>query len=452
MPTRTSNPLRLIQRLIAITSLTLALFVALRLSFIQGIFRRVTIDGPSMALHLCGTHFDVTCADCKFAFPCDAEHLPTDNLAACPNCGYTTNQLDHAELRSADRVFIDRWPLLWKAPKRGAVVALAVPNTTDLAVKRIAALPGERLAIQDRDLFANGQRIRKTATELHSLRQLVHDNKHLPFLVGQGRGEELETNEVLPSRWRPSNEKSFWQPTAGGFRATLTANDATIDWLQYEHWKCTADSRTRGLASPITDNDSYNQGETRRPLNTVTDVFLTFRLRASGSGQLVLAATAKDQRFELTIEPQQQATLRQGGQILIQKRLPTNFSRRFVSFEFGLCDQQVLLVIDGRTILRHPYNPSHNTEVEPLHPLAIGTRGLHIDFHEPRVWRDLYYLDPQGLSRRWELPTQLGNDEYALLGDNQPVSIDSRHWQPASIPRSAILGHVYQPFWTTHRE
>jgi len=451
MPTRIPIPLILLQRIVAFTALALALFALVRLSFVQGIFRRVSIDGPSMAPHLLGTHFNVTCADCRFLFPCDAEHLPSDKLAACPNCGYTNNRLDQAQLLPPDRVLIDRWPILWSAPQRGTVVAIALPDSSDLAVKRIAALPGERIAIQDGDLFVGGQIIRKTATELHSVRLLVHDNAFLPLPLGEGRGEGLKTGQNLPPRWRPTIAPSSWQATPTGFRAAPSVISDSIDWLHYENWKNTADPRSRGIASYVTDNDSYNQGETRRPLNAVTDVFFSCRLRAADQGQLILVATAGDQRFELTIEPRQSATLRHGDRTLTTQRLRTNLSRRFVRLEFGLCDQQILLVIDGRTLIRHPYERPREPQTEPLHPLAIGTRGLHIEITEPRIWRDIYYLDPQGLSRPWESSAPLASGEYALLGDNQPVSIDSRHWQPAAIPRSAILGHVYQPFWTAFR-
>lgn len=423
-----------------------------RLSFIQGIFRRVTIDGPSMAPHLLGSHFNVICTDCKFAFSCDAEHLPTDDLAACPNCGYTANQLDQAELLPADRVLIDRWPLLWSTPKRGSVVAISLPGTIDLAVKRIAALPNERLAIQDGDLFANGQRIRKTPAELTSLRQLVHDNTYLPLPMGEGRGEGLELRQKLPPRWRPLTDASVWQTTTNGFVATPPPSHATTDWLQYENWKSTADPRSRGIASYIADNDSYNQGETHRPLNAVRDVLVSCRIRTVGEGKFTLAAVDMHQRFELEIEPQKSATLRTGERTLVNRKLTTNFSHRFAQVDFGLCDQQVFLMIDGRTIFRHPYNGTSGPDFRQRHPLAIGTRGLRLEITELCVWRDVYYLDPQGLHRPWELTTPLDKGEYALLGDNQPVSIDSRHWQPASIPRSAILGHVYQPFWTTNRE
>ena len=36
-------------------------------------------------------------------------------------------------------------------------------------------------------------------------------------------------------------------------------------------------------------------------------------------------------------------------------------------------------------------------------------------------------------------------NQVALLGDNAPVSIDSRQWQPAGVPLDAVMGRVRRP-------
>jgi hypothetical protein len=76
--------------------------------------------------------------------------------------------------------------------------------------------------------------------------------------------------------------------------------------------------------------------------------------------------------------------------------------------------------------------------------------GDSLQIDDLKVWRDIYYLDPQGLSRSWEMPAPLGESEFALLGDNQPVSIDSRNWE-SGVGRRAILGLVYRAPWTRER-
>ena len=428
---------RLRQAVITATAL-LVTFAVVRVAHIDGLLRRVTIDGPSMAPAWCGAHYDLRCADCGFSFRCDAEHVPKNERAACPNCGYTEIPLEQSAIRPPQSVLIDRWPQLGRAPARGDVVSFHEPSG-GLAIKRVAALPGERLVIREGDLFGTQQPIRKTQSQRHAMRLLVHDNQHQPQLT-----------TTLLNRWRGAAEKSRWQKQVAGYRIEpSTEANAAFDWLEYVHWPCTADSRTRGVASPILDNDSYNQGETKRSLNSVSDVMVSCRMRTTGTGRFALAAIDGDQRFEVEIQPEQRLVLRSGDQTLLDQPLKMTFVRRSgVHVEFGLCDQQVLLVIDGRTVLRHDYTRPDGPRPEPLHPLAIGAQAIGLEIDQLRVWRDIHYLDPQGLPRPWTTAAPLADGHFALLGDNQPVSIDSRHWEPVGIARHAILGHVYKPFWT----
>ena len=291
----------------------------------------------------------------------------------------------------------------------------------------------------DGDLFAAQQPIRKTQSQRHAMRLLVHDNQHQPQVTAR-----------LPDRWRGAGEKSRWQKQETGFRIEpSTEANAAFDWLEYVHWPCTADSRTRGVASPILDNDSYNQGETKRSLNSVSDVMVSCRLRTTGTGRFALAAIDGDQRFEIEIEPRQRLVLRSGDQTLLDRPLQTNFARAEESmsnsaFAISRCCSSSTAEPSSATTTHVPTARGR----EPLHPLAIGAQSIGLEIDELRVWRDIHYLDPQGLPRPWTTSAPLPAGQFALLGDNQPVSIDSRHWEPAGIPRHAILGHVYQPFWT----
>ena len=119
--------------------------------------------------------------------------------------------------------------------------------------------------------------------------------------------------------------------------------------------------------------------------------------------------------------------------------------RRGVTVEFGLCDQQVFLRVGGRDVIRHPYDRERGGN-ETAHPLAIGTQGLAMYVDELRVWRDIYYLAPDGTSREWTAPDPPGNGRVVLLGDNASVSIDSRQWE-SSPKLSQVYGVVRHPFW-----
>jgi hypothetical protein len=57
----------------------------------------------------------------------------------------------------------------------------------------------------------------------------------------------------------------------------------------------------------------------------------------------------------------------------------------------------------------------------------------------------------------WGNPITLGSDEYYVLGDNSPISGDSRYFpsvgvhQPGAIPRDYITGRVVARIWPPSR-
>jgi signal peptidase I len=60
-----------------------------------------------------------------------------------------------------------------------------------------------------------------------------------------------------------------------------------------------------------------------------------------------------------------------------------------------------------------------------------------------RVFRDVYYTRPIGGRTFWgvESPFQLGVDEFFVLGDNSPISEDSRTWpQGPALSGGLLIG------------
>lgn len=422
--------------------LILAGLAIARLWLLTGLARTVRIDGPSMAPAWLGGHFDVTCGDCGFGFPCDAEHPPASELATCPNCGFKDNPLRDKDLVPGEQVLVDRWPHMVRQPRRGEVVAAADPtNTGDFVVKRVVGLPGERLGISGGDLFANDNLVQKSLRELAAVRILVHDSRFAPHqTVG------------LPERWQSTQSSSGWHRAPGGYRyeslgkpAAPTGDKATgFDWLEYQHWRMfEAHSRTR--LSSVLDTDSYNQADNRE-LNAVPDVQLSCRARALGRGRLALAASDSNRRFEVIFDlAHNRVQLLSDGTEVASDDMHHDWTNRGVRVEFGLCDHQVLLSVGGRDVFRHRYEVAGPRNA-PRHPLAIGADGIVLDIAQLIVWRDLYYLNPQGTSHPWQADAPLGIREFALFGDNTTVSTDSRAWA-GGISEGDILGLVYAPFW-----
>ena len=86
---------------------------------------------------------------------------------------------------------------------------------------------------------------------------------------------------------------------------------------------------------------------------------------------------------------------------------------------------------------------------------VIGLPGETVQIKKGKVYingkklkSDIYgitkYIDEPGIA---EEPLELGQDEYFCLGDNRPVSYDSRYEEVGPVHRSEIIGKVWIRIW-----
>ena len=58
------------------------------------------------------------------------------------------------------------------------------------------------------------------------------------------------------------------------------------------------------------------------------------------------------------------------------------------------------------------------------------------------------FIDEAGIAQE---PLTLGSDEYFCLGDNRPVSYDSRYEEVGPVHRSEIIGKVWIRIWPLNK-
>ena len=299
-------------------------------------------------------------------------------------------------------------------------------------MKRIVGLPSESITIRNGELFINDHIYRKTLEEAKESAILVCDDVFRPT-----------RDSDLPTRWRGDQPSSGWRAMVGGF--TFDAADSPAgrsDWLMYRHWRCFASPSPQSEEAPVADNYGYNQGLSRQ-LHEVTDLFLTCQVHLTDDATLALLVHDGRENFQARLSvADSQVTLLRSSVVIAKASLP-NLNRGQAVIEFGTVDWQILLSINGVELLRHQYDPADSPRQPTTRPLGIGASTGTVHLSRLKVFRDIYYLNQLEDAREWT-PSPLGQDEFLVLGDNVPLSRDSRDWAAAGLPRKLLLGKVLE--------
>jgi len=76
---------------------------------------------------------------------------------------------------------------------------------------------------------------------------------------------------------------------------------------------------------------------------------------------------------------------------------------------------------------------------ESLSPVAFGSRRGSVQVSSVKLYRDVHYTT-ENQRHATERPLKLGDDEFFFLGDNSPVSLDSRGWVSPVVPGRLLVG------------
>ena len=437
-----------LRRLIETLAVTLIVLLVLRTWLVEGLFRPLVVTGGSMAPAMVGMHREVTCGDCQYRFACGSEHSPVGPRAVCPNCGYADSDLACLPDLPGDRVLVHKLAFrLWPVERWELAVFCHPEDARRKCVKRVVGLPGESIQIRNGDVYVDGRIQRKPLEKQRAVAVLVHDADHRPGL-----------DPSPPARWQGHGSNTDWGSDAGRFAHPGMPEDrrsAGIDWLTYGHWRRVPGQPGRPMPVPISDDCAYEQSRPRRVEDSheVTDLLLSLRLsKLFGQGKLWIRAHDGREQFQVCLEPSTRTcTLERSGRTIpqVEGRLPRSCAGCLV--EFSLFDQQILLALDGCPVLVHPHQPADRPLQPTPRPVAIGSQGLGVQIGRVRLYRDVYYTQPFGPDGRWATvaPVQLGPDEYFVLGDNSPISSDSRSWPGGpALPARLLLGKpllVYSP-------
>jgi len=203
---------------------------------------------------------------------------------------------------------------------------------------------------------------------------------------------------------------------------------------------------------PITDTYGYNWGRDGQGQHEVRDLMLSAQVRLhDGPGEFVLAITDGAAEFQCVFDVQSQKVRLidvSTGKELKTGSLNPRMLEGPVSVEISLMDRQVLLAVEGELVFEPysyaagdsalPGSKAQGRGPTPRQPVRFGARGADVEVSSLKLYRDVYYTDEVG-RRAVDGPLQLKPDEYFVLGDNSPVSKDSRSWSQSTVLTGEML-------------
>ncbi len=446
-------------------------------AFIMEAFR---IPTGSMADTLKGAHFRLRCPQCGYKYDYgfipqrfgvrNEDYIPPHgNLgktypSRCPNCGHYQATGGIMPVANGDRILVLKCIYQFVEPKRWDVIVFKNPDKPYINyIKRLVGRPGEAVEIIDGDVYINGQISRKPPKVQEELWMPVYNNdyqavqprKPLTRLGFNGHFWEQPFKKVADSKWIIDSEDkptlfyldspadkvhSFFYDTSVGndFRATYAYDEVQ----EYKYLPYCSDLKVRFYAD--SEQPRGRIGAELSKYETHYQAWVDF------AGEMVIAKIEKDgKRTELN-----------------RKSIEPLSINRPALVEFSNVDNQLAFQFGGEKLMfdlgRDPNAcGERKTEIEPQVKIFGAGR---LTLSRIAIFRDIHYTsktfsDHGEQGNAIGKPFKLGEDEFFVLGDNSPNSLDGRWWdrkgvankglyyRAGIVPRDYLVGKALFVYW-----
>ena len=465
------------------------------------------IPTGSMAETLYGKHAVHTCPNCGKEYPVG---MPVEiPVIRCPNCrwqeftesatllprwqalGVKVDGVIAEPLRErgGDRIMVHGWTYdadKGFGPNRWDVVVFKVPSDASTNyIKRLIGKPGETIEVIDGDVYVAGPGGEPAIT--HKPREVqqslwfpYYDQDHLPLQPSQA-------SDFHP-RWVKVGNGDGWQG--------LTTRSPTFDGG--DESRIVFVTNPGPTTAPGLVSDIYGYDPAYRPSaimrgkldpfeqHVVTDVRLSSRVDFAGTDApdafLELSSTKHGETFfgriyadgRLTLE---HATGRHDSRELWSSAHVPRAAFPLV-FALSNLDYVVSLEVDGKVLVQSTPEQYHadakrrrgRRAATPRPPrLVITASGGRLALSRLLIERDVYYTSDLGVGRTGfgtqGHPITLGPNDYFVMGDNSPSSLDARFsfaqlpdepllessiradYQRGTVPGDQLIGPAFLVYW-----
>ncbi|MEM1063825.1 MAG: S26 family signal peptidase, partial [Planctomycetota bacterium] len=195
---------------------------------------------------------------------------------------------------------------------------------------------------------------------------------------------------------------------------------------------------------PVTDRYGYNAGPSPGREHVVNDLMLEVDVAIGADAVVSLDLSDGRAAYRLTLDSvARRVTIeRQGGTEPLHEASfePREQNGRPLRIALAVIDGTATAVIDGE----EPFaaiGHGRSRSPRPAAPPRVGTSGDAL-VRRIMLYRDIYYTRGRGRNAVTE-PHRLAADEYFVLGDNSPVSLDSRGWEQPAVPARLLIGKPF---------
>ncbi|MFV0442110.1 MAG: signal peptidase I [Planctomycetaceae bacterium] len=422
--------------------------------------------------------------------------------ARCPLCGTAVSE-QHVPRTEGDQLMVHKHHYDWCDPERWEVVVFRNPQLpTQAYVKRVVGLPGETIELRDGDVYVDEVLQRKPLAVQRALRVPIDDSTYQPAADDPDWQPRWQA-ESSDSLWRTDGRQfRFHTPKKQTGAATIDwvhyrhwvraggrhlSRVPLADWPdeiaqpgQYAHgfrydaeaheleavgaipdrvrseWcervgrpdvRRALDNLYRASHQPLlSDVCAYNHPDSASVAYPVHDLMLELDLTAHarrGTLDFVLNDGCHELVGQLDLEAGVARILADDKPTIHREGpLPDELlNGEPVLLTVSQFDRQFIVAINEQPLFEPLlYAAEGRRAVLPEHPVKFGAQAADVTLSNIRLDRDIYYTQ---LDAQERTVCSLGSDEFFMLGDNSPVSLDSRAWEHPAVPRALLIGRPF---------